>query len=124
MENSNGAALVNSGERVQVTAIPARGWKFGDGKQEDKTLNVKGIFISSNDKVVKSVETMNCNGVLWLLALHHLTSLSTILHNIYDLVRGISPDVIFIHSNRTSKTIESTKYSTEQQWIIISGISW
>ena len=44
-ENSNGASLVNPGVRVQVTAIPAGGWKFGDGKPEDKTLNVKGIFI-------------------------------------------------------------------------------
>ena len=44
-ENSDGAALVNTGERVQVAAIPAKGWKFDDGKPEDKTLNVKGIFI-------------------------------------------------------------------------------
>ena len=54
-ENSDGAALVNPGERVQVTAIPARGWKFGDGKwEDDKTLTVKGIFIRANDKVLKS----------------------------------------------------------------------
>ena len=45
-ENSNGAALVNPLERVQVTAIPTRGWKFGDGKwEDDETLAVKGIFI-------------------------------------------------------------------------------
>ena len=45
-ENSNGAALVNPVERVQLTAIPARGWKFDDSKwEDDKTLTVKGIFI-------------------------------------------------------------------------------
>ena len=45
-ENSNGAALVNPEERGQVAAIPAKGWKFGDGKGEDDvTLSVRGIFI-------------------------------------------------------------------------------
>ena len=45
-ENSNGAALVNPEERGQVAAIPARGWKFGDGKwEDDKTLSVRGIFV-------------------------------------------------------------------------------
>ena len=45
-ENSNGAALVNPEERVQVAAIPAKGWKFGDGKwEDDETLSVRGIII-------------------------------------------------------------------------------
>ena len=43
-ENSNGDALVNTEERVQVAAIPAKGWKFGDGKwEDDETLSVRGI---------------------------------------------------------------------------------
>ena len=43
-ENSNGDALVNPEERGQVAAIPAKGWKFGDGKwEDDETLSVKGI---------------------------------------------------------------------------------
>ena len=45
-ENSDGAALVNPGERVQVETVPSRGWKFGDGKwEDDETLNIKGISI-------------------------------------------------------------------------------
>ena len=45
-ENSNGAALMNPEERGQVAAIPAKGWKFGDGKwEDDETLSVRGIFI-------------------------------------------------------------------------------
>ena len=45
-ENSNGAALVNPEERAQGAAVPARGWKFSDGKwEDDETLSVRGIFI-------------------------------------------------------------------------------
>ena len=45
-ENSNGDALVNPEERVQVAAVPAKGWKFGDGKwEDDETLSVRGIII-------------------------------------------------------------------------------
>ena len=36
---------MNPEERVQVAAIPAKGWKFGDGKlEDDETLIVRGIF--------------------------------------------------------------------------------
>ena len=60
-ENSNGAALVNPGERVKVAAIPSRGWKFGDGKPEDdETLSVQGIFIRTDNKVLKSFININC----------------------------------------------------------------
>ena len=45
-ENSNGAALVNPDESLQGPAVPARGWKFGDGKwEDDETLSVRGIII-------------------------------------------------------------------------------
>ena len=45
-ENSNGDALVNPEERGQAPGVPARGWKFFDGKwEDDETLTVRGIFI-------------------------------------------------------------------------------